>query len=393
MFSSKDFRKVNSALNQVDRAANSRIGREILGDSLSRKLGKASATVRTVSNIVNRIDNTLLSGADNGFFTREGVGTSQYTAASIEAKRLASNLTSGEYSLDVQPEAKISGADLQGNLQFPPDMGEYFMHFRFFDYDRPDPFSVAKKENPFTIFLPIPSQLLEFHTSNWVDVEQGILGNAYDQIKAIYSGEQSISDIDLASQAGAYTFNAVQNFTSAVGNITGLGENAAVTLLQQYIGASPNPALAVIFMGPTLRDFAFSWRFHPETPEESLMIKKIISQFKKEMLPNLKYKDALNLLGFPRIAEIKLYPDEYLFPIKRCAVTNINANYAPNGVPSFFKGTKAPTVIEFVVQLKEIEYFLAEDFGRDSGEGIGVNVSGLNDYYVDYRESLASEGE
>ena len=193
-------------------------------------------------------------------------------------------------------------------------------------------------------------------------------------------------DADWENIATAAALNAVTNpevLNRVIGAIPGLGGvmgmlgadgTSASSVLGQYLGAIPNPSIALIFAGPTLREFGFSWRFHPTSASESKTLQAILKRFKREMLPNLKFKNALNMLGYPRVCEVKLYPDEFLFPMKGCAVTNITINNAPNGVPTFFEGTNAPTSIEFSLFLREIEYFLSEDFG-----GVG-GTADLKDY-------------
>ena len=335
--------------------ANSKIGREIQA---------ANQTINSIKKLVDRIDDTLLSGGDDGFFTKSSVAVSRIADDALRLNRFATELDAKKYSDIVTPEGKITGEQNLGDLQFPPELGEYYLNITFVDYDRPDPFQTTKRENPRSIYLPIPAQLLESHTSGWQDSTQGLLGNAATQIESWANGGEAPN---MGALASAYGYGMVQNILAGAVNVAGLDGAAAVGILGQYIGAIPNPAVALIFTGPTLREFAFSWRFHPESADESMLIKNIILEFKKSMLPNLKFQNALNMLGYPRICELKLHPDEYLFEMKVAAVTNISANYAPNGTPTFFKGTKAPTIIDFTVYFKELEYFLAEDFGRESG--------------------------
>jgi hypothetical protein len=364
--------KVNKSLGPVDKILKAvKNPQSVLqsGD-IGRKIQSANQTVNSIKRLVDRIDDTLLSKADDGFFSKSSSAVNRVSEDVLKLNRFASNLDEKKYNSQITPEGKISGNKDLGDLQYPPELGEYYLGITFVDYDRPDLFQPAKRENPTSIYLPVPAQLLENHSTGWQDVNQGILGNASQQVANWANGGEMP---DLSTLAATYGMQAGQNIArslidnSGLASVLGVSGEAAVSVFQQYVGAIPNPSVALIFMGPTLREYAFSWKFHPESADESMLLKKIINEFKKSMLPNLKFQNALNMLGYPRICELKLYPDEYLFEMKRCAITNIAVNYAPNGVPTFFKGTKAPTSIEFTVYLKEIEYFLAEDFGRESG--------------------------
>jgi hypothetical protein len=63
----------------------------------------------------------------------------------------------------------------------------------------------------------------------------------------------------------------------------------------------------------------------------------------------------------------------YMFNFKPCFITGISTNYAPQGVPSFFKGTRAPTEVEITIQLSETEIFTRRDFAGSS-DRIGSGV-------------------
>jgi hypothetical protein len=40
----------------------------------------------------------------------------------------------------------------------------------------------------------------------------------------------------------------------------------------------------------------------------------------------------------------------------------MKVNYAPNGVPSFFRGSQTPTEIDLTITLQETKIFTREDF-------------------------------
>jgi hypothetical protein len=74
------------------------------------------------------------------------------------------------------------------------------------------------------------------------------------------------------------------------------------------------------------------------------------------------------------MCKVKFYPwarnggesgraERDLYVIKQCMISDIDINYAPNGVPSFFAGTSLPTLIQLRLGLQEIEYHTQRDYG------------------------------
>ena len=48
----------------------------------------------------------------------------------------------------------------------------------------------------------------------------------------------------------------------------------------------------------------------------------------------------------------------------------VNVNYTPSNTPAFFHGTNEPVAIQLSISFKEVEYFLAKDYGgADVGKG------------------------
>lgn len=348
-------------------------------NDVGSKLYRTKSSIDTISRTLERVDDVLDGGADD-FLRRTGIG-GRISEAELIANRLASTIDGKKYNTSVIPKNKIDSASSKNKgLQYPPDIGEYYMEFVFMKYERPNPYKAAEVKNAANIYLPVPANLVESHTLNWAEQDQGMFGNILSAAQvdgtqtSAGSAAYAMTDSFLSSFAGMKTSSsALLGLTAAA--------SAAISqkldIIQQALGAIPNPNISLLFQGPTLRSFPFTWRFHPESPEESNLIKEIISEFRKRILPNTRGDFGVAVLGYPNMLTVKLHPDDHLYKMKRCVVTNMTINYAPNGVPSFFKGTKAPTMIEFTVNLKEIEYFLAEDFGGENDPDL-VDFEAIN---------------
>ena len=59
-------------------------------------------------------------------------------------------------------------------------------------------------------------------------------------------------------------------------------------------------------------------------------------------------------------------PNYFSYAFKPAIIKSVEINYAPEGQPSFFGETQAPTAVELRMELLEIEYWTQSDFGGTS---------------------------
>jgi hypothetical protein len=113
-------------------------------------------------------------------------------------------------------------------------------------------------------------------------------------------------------------------------------------------------------------------------------------------LPALAVDGAAQFLAYPRIVEMRIHAgeDDDLILYKQGVISGVNINYAPQGIPSFFVGSREPTFIGFSFDVREIEYFLSEDFGGVSGEKgaeISTQLDQLGSAMANIGSSVVSE--
>ena len=256
-------------------------------------------------------------------------------------------------------------------LSFPKDnLGRYYCAFEFRKYERPAPQLAATPIALKTVFLPIPRNLVETHGITYENAPLGAIGAVADSLQ---KGGEGLGKA-LGATAGDVLLKNLQKINPLD---TGAG-NAATTFIQQAYGFAANPHLSVLFKGGTLREHTFRWLLAPESPEESYELREIVNDFRRFSLPTF-FGDTTAVFDYPKMCKVRFFPwasgnasgsnnPNDLYTIKQCMIKNIVVNYAPNGIPSFFAGTDLPTMIEFEVQLQEIEYFTAEDFGGAASE-------------------------
>ena len=104
--------------------------------------------------------------------------------------------------------------------------------------------------------------------------------------------------------------------------------------MQRTTGQVMNPNMELLFNGPSLRSFGFTFKLAPRTSQEAENIVKIIRLFKQKMAP---VKSSGNLfLKSPDTWRIKYINGsggnhEFLNKFKECAMMSASVNYTPDG--------------------------------------------------------------
>ena len=132
---------------------------------------------------------------------------------------------------------------------------------------------------------------------------------------------------DIGSTIGKDEMDAVTQFFA--GQATGVKG-----LFARTAGAVINPNMELIFKGPQLRSFGFTYQLTPRDPKESKEILKIIRLFKQSMAVKTTEKNLF--LKAPNTYRLEYYTSgrdkshPYLPKIKECALTKFDVNYTPN---------------------------------------------------------------
>ena len=138
------------------------------------------------------------------------------------------------------------------------------------------------------------------------------------------SGEKSIDAITKGSPEIKKGLMA-----TITGSATGLNQQ----VMQRGMGQVMNPNMELLFSGPQLRSFGFSFKLSPRSPQEAQSVIKIIRFFKQGMsvirTPSnffLKAPHTFQLEYLQRGSESK-----YLNKFKECALQNCTVQYTPDG--------------------------------------------------------------
>jgi hypothetical protein len=269
------------------------------------------------------------------------------------------------------------------SLRYPQDAiekGQDFIKFTAITYKRQGltggPAGADKANILGTILLPIPSQINDNNTANYgassmnflqqqglaaaSNLIGGDLGGAADAVKGM-----------VGSLAGNPEL--VKNYF-AIQAVNTFGGNLSLDqVLARSQGTIINPNQELLFSGPGLRQFKFSFKFTPRFQKESDEIKTIIKAFKRNMAPK---GSGGALLNTPNIFQIQYMQGDqehsFLNKFKLCALTNMSVNYTGDGVhATYYDGT--PISMQMDLSFSELTPIYNEDYDEydSKEEGVG----------------------
>ena len=220
-----------------------------------------------------------------------------------------------------------------------------------------------------SVTLPIQPSITDSNSVQWGGEEMNALGayaasvsyNAQTDIAG--TGERVLKDLDKIFKAGNNTNvnNAVRLFLA--------GKAAGVNgLLSRVGGAVLNPNLELLFQGPQLRPFNFTFRLSPRDKEEAQQVKYIIRYFKQNM--SVKNTEFNLFLKAPNIFTIKYHlsgntgtEHPSLNRIKYCALQSCSVDYTPDGSYMTFNDSSATmTSYNLSLQFQELEPVTEKDY-------------------------------
>jgi len=225
-----------------------------------------------------------------------------------------------------------------------------------------------------TVVLPIPSGISDTNACNW--------------------GQNDMNALDAALAAASFTGiteglgKGVESFGKSLKSATGdkntgrgigaafagaaVGGNSAA-ILSRADGVVINPNMELLFNGPTLRPFSFTFKMSARSKEEAKQIIGILNFFKRGMSP---IKTESNLfLKSPNTFKIQYLhlgksgeDHPYIGRIKECALQSVVVSYTPEGqYATYTDGVMVS--YEMQMQFQELEPIFNSDYEGLSGIG------------------------
>ena len=149
-------------------------------------------------------------------------------------------------------------------------------------------------------------------------------------------------------------------------------------ILARTEGAVMNPNMELLFSGPSLRSFTFTWRLSPRDEKESMTVMRIIRLFKQSMAP--KTTESQLFLKAPNTYKLEFVSPSgmkgthrFLPKVKECAMNDFGVNYTPDGSYMTYDNSSMVSY-EISMSFQEIEPVYNNDYTKldsDRDQSIG----------------------
>lgn len=224
-----------------------------------------------------------------------------------------------------------------------------------------------------SVILPIPGGIKDQKSVDWGGSEM----NVFDVAKA----DIALTGISKGLGQGVGKVGDYANFIKENPGATKTAVGAALAaaavgpggkqLLSRTTGMIMNPNMELLFKGPKLRSFGFSFSLSPRSRDEARAVKQIIRLFKQAMSPQRTgsslFLKSPNTFGLRYIHRGEDGIHKGLNAFKECALLDFSVDYTPNNnYATYEDGTPVQYIIS--MQFNELEtiyndeYDLPDDF-------------------------------
>ena len=142
-------------------------------------------------------------------------------------------------------------------------------------------------------------------------------------------------------------------------------------VLSRSTGEVLNPNMELLFKGPSLRPFTFSFKLAPRSSKEAEMVIAILRFFKQGMAP---IKSSSNLfLKSPNTFRLGYHhrgqPHRFLNKFKECALQSVALEYTPDGNYATYEDG-VMTAYNMTLTFNELEPVFSNDYD-DTYDSVG----------------------
>lgn len=275
-------------------------------------------------------------------------------------------------------------------LKFPNDLpSKYHCSIQFYDYRRPDPFSslmtLQQTIGPGRdgIVLPLPAQLIDSQKLNWAQTTSPIGEAVTDAFQGDLAGAAQAGGAAILNGMGQLAQGAAMgsDFATMAAGLIGGSISDSVKVALQKAGLALNPVLTQQFNHPEFKSHQFSWKFAPDSIDESGTLEAIIDAIKYNSLPDVSAGGMF--FNYPSIALIKMHTGtKELYKFKPSVINDITVNYAPTNTPAFHVGTAAPSLVQVTISFIEIVLNTRKNTALDNRNPFDISFGNNIDQYV-----------
>jgi len=201
-----------------------------------------------------------------------------------------------------------------------------------------------------SIALYMPAQLSVGHTAKYGEAEMGAMVAGLNAgIKGIKDDDTSVGD--LAKSLGNETAKA---FAGVIGGVA----TGAQEAFEIASGTLTNNRTEMKFEGIERRDFSFSFRMLPTSPEEAQTIEDIVTAFRFHSMPEVLGSLAGRTMIVPSTFDIEYRPNIHLHKISTSVLESVEVQYG--GERTQFFTDDHPVETQLTLKFKELEIITKE---------------------------------
>ena len=222
------------------------------------------------------------------------------------------------------------------------------------------------------VILPIPGGINDNNSVDWGSANMNAMemaGAAITLAGIERGGDGFANEVGQTAEAIKANAGKIKEALgkTIAGQVTGTGQQ----LMQRTSGQVMNPNMELLFNGPSLRSFGFTFKLAPRTSQEAENIVKIIRLFKQKMAP--VKSDGNLFLKSPDTWRIKYLNSggnnhKFLNRFKECAMMSTSVNYTPDGNYATYSDGSMVSY-SLTLNFQEIEPVFNTDY--DNVQGIG----------------------
>jgi hypothetical protein len=349
---------------------------------LSQNEIKALSGVEGINNIKNAAKITTAQGVKaSGGTDAEAQAKSNKLISPNSATPIAAEENKAALERELKESEKLSRFKFPEKLSYPSNLQIEHQDVIKFNMLKYEPRNINESANQglgsfgersnFTsrtignVFLPIPGGISDTNSVTWGSDEMNPLEKGLAEIaNSVITGGAAAGANTLEAQTQNVQENsgAVRTGIAAIFTAQAIGKS---NILSRTQGAVFNPNMELLFSGPTLRPFTFTFKLSARGKADREQIRQIIRFFKQGMAvqrtASTLFLKAPHTFKIQYLHKNKDHP--YINLIKECALQSFTVNYTPEGnYMTFADGLM--TSYEITMQFQELEPIFNDDYSK-----------------------------
>ena len=253
-----------------------------------------------------------------------------------------------------------------------------------------------------TVKMPIPNQVSTANGVSWGEgranaFEAASFLGAFGGLRSLISGDSNVGDLltgaagTMGDIFGKFTGGQAPDANTLLASAAARAALASINIntdpnqfITRATGKAINPNLELLFSGPKLRSFQFSFQFAPQNPDDALVTRKIMRFFKQGMLPSRATSSDLFLMS-PNVFRLAFMNGtnkiRSMNSFKLCALTTCQINFTPDNIYQAYDDpsvTSQPVRSQMTLGFTELTPIFHDDY--DFTEGARPSVLELQQY-------------